>query len=103
MKKTVTLDIAGASYRMNVDADETHLRRLSDLVNERVAALGPRAAQRATPGQLLAMAALSLADDLLALDSRCRDMEDTTRRVVTSAIARIDRRLEADSLVPLDA
>jgi cell division protein ZapA (FtsZ GTPase activity inhibitor) len=103
LKKTVTLDIAGASYRMNVDADEAHLQRLSELVNERVAALGPRAAQKATPTQLLAMAALSLADDLLALDSRCRDIEDTTRRVVASAIARIDRRLEADMAAPVDA
>ncbi len=107
MKKTVTLDIAGASYRMNVDADEEHLRRLAELVNQRVTALGPRAAQKATPTQLLAMAALSLADDLLALDSRCRDIEDSTRRVVASAIARIDRRLEASvmagSVAPVDA
>lgn len=103
MKKTVTLDIAGASYRMNVDVDEAHLQRLAQLVNDRVAALGPRAAQKAQPAQLLAMAALSLADDLLALDSRCRDIEDTTRRVVASAIARIDRRLEADMVAPVDA
>ena len=44
MKKTITLDIAGASYRMNVDADEEHLRRLAEIVNERVAAMGPKAA-----------------------------------------------------------
>lgn len=103
MKKPVTLDIAGASYRMMVDADEAHLLRLAEIVNERVAALGPEARRRANPAQLLAMVALSLADDLLVAESRTRAIEDTTRRAIESAIARIDRRLAADTVTPVDA
>ena len=103
MKKTITLDIAGASYRMNVDADEQHLRRLAEIVNERVAKLGPKAAQKATPAQLLAMVALGLADDWLTVSNRVRTVEDTTRRAIVNAIARIDRRLAADVTTPADA
>jgi cell division protein ZapA len=103
VKKTITLDIAGASYRMNVDADEEHLRRLAEIVNERVAALGPKAAQKATPAQLLAMVALGLADEWLTQSARVRAVEDTTRRAIVNAIARIDRRLAADIATPADA
>jgi cell division protein ZapA (FtsZ GTPase activity inhibitor) len=103
VKKTITLDIAGASYRMNVDADEEHLRKLAEIVNDRVAALGPNAAQRATPAQLLAMVALGLADEWLTSSARVRAVEDTTRRAIVNAIARIDRRLAADIATPADA
>ena len=103
MKKTVTLDIAGASYRMQVDADEAHLRRLAEIVNERVRALGPKALSRAAPAQLLAMVALGLADDWQAAETRSRSMEEATRQALTNAIARIDARLAADMLEPLDA
>lgn len=103
MKKAITLDIAGASYRMVVDADSKHLERLAELVNTRVAKLGPKAQQKASPAQLLAMAALSLADDLLAAEGRAQSIEETTRRAIVKAIARIDRRLEADMVAPVDA
>lgn len=103
MKNTVTLDIAGASYRMQVDADEAHLRKLADIVNERVRALGPKALQRATPAQLLVMVALGLADDWQAAETRSRSQEESTRRALTHAIARIDARLAEDMVHPLDA
>jgi cell division protein ZapA len=103
VKKTITLDIAGAAYRMSVDADEEHLRKLARIVDERVQALGPRAQQKATPAQLLAMVALGLADDLLAANERAQRVEDSTRRAIVNAIARIDRRLTADAGEQRDA
>lgn len=81
---------------MNVDADEAHLRRLAQIVNDRVAALGPAAQQKASPAQLLAMVALGLADDLLAESARANRVEQSTRRAIASAIERIDRRLAQD-------
>jgi cell division protein ZapA len=102
LKKTITLDIAGASYRMQVDAEEAHLRRLADIVNERVQALGPKAMQRATPAQLLVMVALSLADDWQNAETRARSVEEATRTALTNAIARIDRRLAEDMLTPTE-
>jgi cell division protein ZapA len=98
VKRTITLEIAGARYRMASDADEEHLRRLAELVNERIAALGPRALKTATPAQLLAVVALGLADELLQSENRRRELEMTTREAIRRAIARIDRRLNADGV-----
>jgi cell division protein ZapA (FtsZ GTPase activity inhibitor) len=92
-KQTITLEIAGGRYRMTSDADEAHLERLAELVNERIAGLGERAARQASPAQLLAVVALGLADDLVTSEKRRKQLEDTTRRTVENAIARIDARL----------
>jgi cell division protein ZapA (FtsZ GTPase activity inhibitor) len=93
---TVTLEIAGARYRMTSDAEPTHLSRLAEMVNERVDQLGSRAARQASPAQLLAVVALGLADDLLQAEKRASHIEDATRRAIGSALERIEQRLEAD-------
>lgn len=97
MKRTVQIEIAGARYRMSSDADETYLQHLADVVNERVQALGPKAARAATPAQLLAVVALGLAEDLQASEQRRESLEAKTRKVVDTAIRRIDQRLQADA------
>lgn len=93
MKRTITLEIAGTKFRLVVDADETHLRELAAVVNQRIEQLGDRAARTASPAQLLALAALGLADDLSAAEQRLQQVEDVTRRAITGAIERIDRQL----------
>ncbi len=97
VKRTVQIEIAGAQYRMSSDADEAYLQHLADMVNERVQALGPKAARAATPAQLLAVVALSLAEDLQASERRRASLESKTRQVVDTAIRRIDERLQADA------
>lgn len=82
---------------MSSDADEAYLQRLADIVNERVQALGPKAARAASPAQLLAVVALGLAEDLDASKRRQEDFEIKTREVVSTAIRRIDQRLLADA------
>ena len=94
-KRTVTLEIAGAKYRMTSDADEEHLLELARIINDRIEGLGPKAQRTATPAQLLAVVALGLADDLLTADRRRAEVEEVTREAVTKAIARIDERLQA--------
>ncbi|HBQ14506.1 MAG: cell division protein ZapA [Sandaracinaceae bacterium] len=96
-KRTVTLEIAGAKYRMTSDAEEEHLLALAEMINERIDALGPKAARTATPAQLLAVVALGLADDLRSAELRRREVEQVTRSAVEQAIARIDDRLSTGS------
>ena len=96
MKRTVTLEIAGARYRMASDADEEHLKKLADVVNDRIEALGPKATRTASPAQLLAVVALGLADELVQADARRADLEASTRDALGRVIARIDRRLAAE-------
>ena len=92
-KRTVTLEIAGAKYRMTSDAEEEHLQSLAHMINERIDALGPKAQRTATPAQLLAVVALGLADDLLGAERGRREIEQLTRDAVKSALDRIDERL----------
>jgi cell division protein ZapA (FtsZ GTPase activity inhibitor) len=93
MKRTITLEIAGTKFRLVVDADETHLRELAATVNQRIELLGARASRTASPAQLLALAALGLADDLASMEQRLHHVEDVTRRAIGGAIERIDRQL----------
>lgn len=97
VKRTVQIEIAGARYRMSSDADEAYLERLANTINERIEALGPKAARTATPAQLLAVVALSLAEDLEVSERQRRSLERKTRQIVGAAIRRIDQRLEADA------
>ena len=98
MKQPVTLEIAGAKYRMSSDADPEHLRRLAAVINDRIAELGAKASRSASAAQLLAVVALGLAEDLEVAEARRLKLEAQTRRVVADAIARIDQRLAADAL-----
>lgn len=93
MKQTVNIEIAGAKYRLATDADPAHLERLADLVNERVAELGPKALRSASPAQLLAVVALGLAEDLERAEAGRAALEATARKLIDRAIARIDQRL----------
>jgi cell division protein ZapA (FtsZ GTPase activity inhibitor) len=98
VKQPVTLEIAGAKYRMSSDAEPEHLRRLAEVINDRIAELGSKASRSASAAQLLAVVALGLAEDLEVSEARRLKLESQTRRVVADAIARIDQRLAADAL-----
>lgn len=93
MKRTVTLEIAGARYRMASDADEAHLTRLATLINDRIEQLGPKVAKSATPAQLLAVVSLGLADELVQSEERRRSVERSAHDTVQRVIARIDEHL----------
>jgi cell division protein ZapA (FtsZ GTPase activity inhibitor) len=95
VKRTITLDIGGARYRMASDADEAHLSRLANLINERIEQLGPKVQKSATPAQLLAVVALGLADELVQSEERRRAVERATFDTVTRVVARIDEQLGA--------
>lgn len=100
VKRTVTLHIAGTKCRMVSDAPEAYLMELADLVNQRITSLGGKGNKLASPAQVLAMAALSLADDLITLDARQRTVQETARSALKRAIERIDQRLQTDERNP---
>ena len=97
VKRTVTLDIAGARYRLSTDADEGHLKGLASIVNERIAQLGPKAQRSAAPAQLLAVVALGLVEDLQEAERRRSEVEGVARATINRAIERIDLRLSEDA------
>ena len=92
MKETVTIEIAGATYRL-VSEDGEHLEHLASLVNNRIDALGSKG--RST-SQKLALVALSLIDDLESTRAICEQLRSDARSVALDAMERIDRRLEVE-------
>lgn len=100
MKHTVTLEIAGTKFRLVADADPQHLYRLAEIVNKRVNELRSKTTRVATPSQLLALAALGLADDLLTAEERGSRINELTRSAIVKAIDRIDRQLSKDIYTP---
>lgn len=91
MKQTITLEIAGTKFRLVADAQSSHLHDLAAMVNERVERLAESGARSASSTQLLALAALGLADDLKASEQRLQEVSGLTRAAINNAIARIDR------------
>ena len=96
VKHTITLEIAGTKFRLVSDADETHLHSLAAMINERVEKLSRGGSRSAPSSQLLALAALDLADELVSAQGKLKDVERLTRSAVANAIARIDARLTAE-------
>ncbi|MEM1414183.1 MAG: cell division protein ZapA [Myxococcota bacterium] len=92
-KRTVTVELAGSRYRMTTDADAAHLLRLAEVVNQRIEAMGSKALRTATPAQILAVVALSLAEDLGEAQARATQLEARTQETLDAAIARIDAQL----------
>ena len=96
VKHTITLEIAGTKFRLVSDADEGHLQSLAALINERVDKLSRGGSRSVPSSQLLALAALELADELVGTQSKLKEVERLTRSAVANAIARIDARLSAE-------
>ena len=97
VKRTITLEIAGTRFRLVSDADQDHLQALAAMINERVDKMG-RASTRssASSSQLLALAALDLADELKSSEAKLQELERVARTAIANAIARIDRGLAAE-------
>jgi cell division protein ZapA (FtsZ GTPase activity inhibitor) len=97
VKRTIALEIAGTKFRLITDADEQHLQELAAMINGRVEKMSRGSARSAASSQLLALAALDLADELRSAETRLQEVERLTRTAVGNAIARIDRRLAEDA------
>jgi cell division protein ZapA (FtsZ GTPase activity inhibitor) len=94
VKRTITLEIAGTRFRLVSDADQDHLQELAAMINERVDKLGRAGARSsASSGQLLALAALDLADELKSARAKLEEVERLTRSAIANAMARIDTHL----------
>jgi cell division protein ZapA (FtsZ GTPase activity inhibitor) len=102
VKRTITLEIGGAKFRIVSDADQAHLTELASIVNERVERLGHAGARSASSAQLLALVALGLADEMQAARNKLAEVDRITRSAISQAIARIDQRLAVEAAPDAD-
>lgn len=97
-KAPVELRVGGQTYRVVASAEEAELRRLADVVDERLRALaGPG---RGVSPQTLLLAAISLAHDLESERGRRTRVEQRSREMLGRLVQRIDAALEADAAEP---
>ncbi|HEY1696435.1 MAG TPA: cell division protein ZapA [Polyangiaceae bacterium] len=94
-RRTVELRIAGQSYRLVSSAPPEELRRLAEVVDDKLSEMDPRGR---TQPQALLLAALALAHDVENERSQREALERKTRDVLRRVLVRID-----DALEPLEA
>ena len=99
----VELRVGGQTYRVVASANEQELRRLADIVDNKLREL--TAPGRQISPQALLLAALALAHDLEEERERRVAVEHRWREKLTSMLKRIDAALDATAAVeaPVEA
>jgi cell division protein ZapA (FtsZ GTPase activity inhibitor) len=100
VKRTMTLEIGGAKFKIVSDADQTHLTELASIVNDRMQRLTDAGARSASSAQLLALVSLGLADELKTARHKLAEADRISRSAIATAIARIDEQLALDDGTP---
>jgi cell division protein ZapA len=99
-RRTVTLQVAGQSYKVVSTAAEADLQRLAATVDAKVAEVVPKG--RAIPPQAMLLAAIALAHELEEERAKREALERRMRDVLRRVLVRIDDALdpeeESDSL-----
>lgn len=90
-RRTVELRIGGQSYRVVTSSPQDELQRLADLVETKLAEVGPKG--RAQP-QAMLLAALALAHEVESERGRRETLERRTRDLLRRVLVRIDDALE---------
>jgi len=94
----VELKVGGQTYRVVASAEETELRRLADLVDARLRSMS--APGRPISPQALLLAAISLAHDLEEEKRKRLQLEQRSKEMLKSVLARIDAAIEASDEKP---
>lgn len=94
----VELKVGGQTYRVVASAEETELKRLADLVDARLRSMS--APGRPISPQALLLAAISLAHDLEEEKSKRLQLEQRSKEMLKSVLARIDAAIEASDEKP---
>jgi len=90
-RRTIDLRIAGQSYKLVSSSPRDELQRLAQMVEGKLAELGPRG--RAQP-QALLLAAMALAHEVEAERGKRESLERRTRDLLRRVLVRIDDALE---------
>ena len=90
-RRTIDLRIGGQSYKLVSSSPRDELQRLAQMVEGKLAELGPRG--RAQP-QALLLAAMALAHEVEAERGKRESLERRTRDLLRRVLVRIDDALE---------
>src|ERR1700722_5038631 len=91
-RRTVELRIAGQNYRLVSSAPAAELQRLGDVVEAKLAEVGPRG--KAPAPQAMLLAAIALAHEAETERHRREALERRTRDFMRRVLVRIDDAME---------
>lgn len=94
MGTPIELRVGGQTYRVLASAEESELRRLAQVVDERLRSL--TAPGRQVSSHTLVLAAIALAHDLEQERSLRHRTEQRSREMLRTLLARVDAALQAD-------
>jgi cell division protein ZapA len=94
-RRSVSLRVAGQSYKVVSSASEEELQRLADTVNAKVEELTPEG--RLASPQAVLLAAIALAHELEEERARRLSVERRTRDMLRRVLGRIDDALDCAS------
>jgi cell division protein ZapA len=98
MGTPVELRVGGQSYRVLASADEADLRRLADVVDQRLRSI-TQPGRQVSP-QALVLAAIALAHDLEEEREARRAAEQRSRQMLSALLQRIDAVLDESPAPP---
>jgi cell division protein ZapA len=90
-RRTVSLHVAGQSYRVITTAPEGDLQRLAGIVGSKLAEVSPRPG--AIPPQAMLLAAIALAHELEEERSRRQALELRARDMMRRVLVRLDETI----------
>src|SRR4051812_40464937 len=93
-RRTVTLQVAGQSYKVVSTAEEADLQRLAATVDAKIAEVVPKG--RAIPPQAMLLAAIALAHELEEERGKREALERRMRDVLRRVLVRIDDALDPE-------
>jgi cell division protein ZapA len=90
-RRTIELNVAGQSYRVVSSSPGDELKRLADMVEEKLGEIAPRG--RPQP-QAMLLAAIALAHEIEVEREKRESLERRTRDLLRRVLVRIDDALE---------
>ncbi len=93
-RRTVSLQIAGQSYKVVSSAPECDLQRLAGVVSLKLAEVSPRPGT--VPPQAMLLAAIALAHELEEERSKRQALEVKARDMMQRVLVRLDEAIEGD-------
>jgi cell division protein ZapA (FtsZ GTPase activity inhibitor) len=94
--RTIKITVAGQSFHLKSDANQSHVQELAQTVENRFRTLKKGASRGDQDFMIMSMVAVSLLDELNKANERCDKISTLSEAFATRLIERIDALLAED-------
>ncbi len=94
-KKIIKIDISGATYTLKTDSDEEYIKKISDIINERIKSISEK-----NPGfpfhKITGLCLIETMDEMLKIKDKLNKIETDLSDKASHLIKRIEETLTSD-------